>query len=244
VTNIPVKIPGSWEPVSKSNENEENLFNYSFFVDYTKDRYCIDVYYVSNPVPISKAIVLNKKYSPIGYQSIGSLEGEKITSDAISLPDFNDKAKDAEEFTLISGVKAYKDKEGANIWWKHKGWMFEYLGNTNSLDRLEELASLWEKTSISIGSGQVKIVEGNKSNAWVTWEQGNIRYSFSMLLGDNLSSIIQCLNSFKSAKEASGSPFLQSLTSEIQEAEELPIRIPLLWDPIAEFDCVSQTDYE
>ena len=259
VTNISVSIPSSWEPVSKFNESEENLdnsinntniaeqkeysYNYSFFVDYTKDRYCIDVYYLSNPIPISKAIVLNQKYSPIGYQPIGSLEGEKIESDTINLSDSTDKPKVAEEFTLIPEVKASKDKEGTNIWWEQKDWMFEYLGNSSSLSELKELASLWEKSSISIKSGHLKIVEGNKSMVWVTCDQDNIRYSFYMLLGDDWNDIIKCINSFKSAREVSSSPFLISLTSIIQETDELPIQIPLFWDPITEFDSISQIDY-
>lgn len=260
VTNIPVSIPSSWEPFSRSNENEENLdndiinaniaeqrensYNYSFFVDYTKDGYSINVYYLSNPISINKAILLNQKDSPIGYQFIGSLEGEKIASDTINLLYSTAKPNNPEEFTLNPGVKAYKDKEGANIWWEQKGWIFEYLGHSNSLSKLQEFALLWEKSSININTGHLKIVEGNKSMVWVTWVQDNVRYSFNIILGNDWSDIIRCLNSFKSTREISSSAFLISLTSKVKEEDDLPIRVPLSWDPISEFDSISPINYE
>lgn len=196
VTHIPVEIPFLWE--SPAEENDDRRYIY-FEVNRSKDNYYITAYRVREAIDVNDKSALLEKNGPVSQADVlGSISGEKITDNLNETDTTFIAPADKNEFEIIPNVKAYKDSSGCTVWWEQGNWQFDYIGPSYGIENhLKRLAAEWSDISPSTAAlrGRISMVEGNKFHAFITWEQDDIRYTYSVP-NSNWSDVAEVINSF------------------------------------------------
>jgi len=179
-----------------------------FEVSRSADSYGIAAYMTAVPVPVNDKKTLLEKNGPVCQADVlGYISGERITDRVSTADTYFTKPEDRYEFEITPGIKAFGADMGCTVWWDQGNWSFEYSGtNSGSFSRLGSLAQAWSDIPPAVAKlkGRIRIVEGNKFHASITWEQNGVRYTYDVPYGDWIE-VIQMLDSFAEEDKVSRS---------------------------------------
>lgn len=187
-TSIPIYLPTAWNPICHQNSQQ----NYYFEALGSNDTYGLNVYTTKVAVKFNDNSDLLDKNGPVSEADfVGAISGGNNNSSESSfhIPE------DAKSFELIHGIMAFEKDDGVSVWWKEKGWKFEYVGSSD-INTLKTIASEWSDFEIQVSqTGNVKIVGGNRLTFDYSWEKDAYQYCFTTHETD-YEDVFNILNSF------------------------------------------------